>query len=57
MVNEVKRRGILVVVAADEGSLSDDLKRATDRYYPTGPKLGEERFPTLKVNGREWKTA
>jgi uncharacterized LabA/DUF88 family protein len=39
VVNEVKRRGVMVVVAAapSDGSLSDDLKRAADRFYAIEP--------------------
>ena len=39
VVNEVKRRGVMVVVAAapTDGSLSDDLKRAADRFYAIQP--------------------
>jgi uncharacterized LabA/DUF88 family protein len=34
VVNEVKRRGVMIVVAAaNDGSLSDDLRRAADRFY------------------------
>ncbi len=32
VVEEVRRRGVMVVVAASEPSLSDDLRRVADRY-------------------------
>ncbi len=38
VINELKRRGVMVVVAAPlDGSLSDDLKRAADRYVEILP--------------------
>ena len=37
VVNEVKRRGIMVVVVAEERTVSEDLKRAADRFYALKP--------------------
>jgi Uncharacterized conserved protein len=56
VVNEVKRRGVMVVVAAAmDGSLSDDLRRAADRFFLIDPKQDGPTFPTLKVDGKEWR--
>jgi uncharacterized LabA/DUF88 family protein len=42
VVNEVKRRGVMVVVAGATSpaavSISDELRRAADRYYPLDPQ-------------------
>lgn len=38
VINEVKRRGVMVVVAAASASISDDLKRAADRFSPITPQ-------------------
>ncbi len=43
VIHEVKRRGVMVVVAGYEGSspsavVSEDLKRAADRYYVLKPQ-------------------
>lgn len=47
VVNEVKRRGVMVVVAASsiDGSVSDDLRRAADRYFAIDPQ--QDYFRTL----------
>lgn len=37
VVEEVKRRGIMVAVAGSPGSMSDDLRRAADRYIEVHP--------------------
>ncbi|HJP95747.1 MAG TPA: NYN domain-containing protein [Candidatus Saccharimonadales bacterium] len=55
VVNEVKRRGVMVAVAAAQDSLSDDLKRAADRFFRID-LLSEADFPALQVEGRSWKT-
>jgi len=47
VVNEVKRRGVMVVVAAASASVSDDLRRAADRYYPINPQ--REYFHQLQT--------
>ena len=51
VVNEVRRRGVMVVVAADEQAVSRDLRRAADRFFP----LGSGMLPTLEVDGRKWQ--
>jgi uncharacterized LabA/DUF88 family protein len=53
VVNEVRRRGVMVVVAADD-RVSDDLRRAADRFFRIGPGLEASRFPSLSVNGKSW---
>jgi uncharacterized LabA/DUF88 family protein len=55
VVNEVRRIGVMVVVAADGSSVADDLRRAADRFMPIGPRLGVAYFPTLQVDSREWR--
>lgn len=57
VVNEVRRRGVMVVVAADEQSVSDDLRRAADRFIAIGSNLEATRFPPFSYQGREWPTA
>jgi len=57
VVNEVRRRGVMVVLAAmEDGSLSDDLRRAADRFVPIGPRDGGSSawFPELKVDEKTW---
>jgi uncharacterized LabA/DUF88 family protein len=43
VVNEVKRRGVMVVIAAAvaDKSLSEDLKRSADRFFEILPLLNE----------------
>jgi uncharacterized LabA/DUF88 family protein len=53
VVVEARRRGVAVVVAADERMVSRELRRAADRFIPIGESAG--RFPTLNANGRTWK--
>jgi uncharacterized LabA/DUF88 family protein len=55
VVNEVRRRGVMVVVAADERSMSESLRRAADRFVTIGPGLESTRFPRLSVGEREWQ--
>jgi len=53
VVEEVKRRGVMVAIAASSSSLSDDLRRAADRFIdiPVGSPLlaplqvAEQTFP------------
>lgn len=53
VVNEVRKRGVMVVVAAEK-RVSSDLRRSADRFYEIGPSLSSPRFPPLEVNGRTW---
>jgi uncharacterized LabA/DUF88 family protein len=56
VVNEVKRRGILVVVAAAmDGSLSDGLKRAAGRFFPIEPKRDNPLFSPFEQDGKVWR--
>lgn len=53
VVDEVRRRGIMVILAADERSLAQDLRRAADRFVSIGPSATTSEvdwFPALKVN-------
>lgn len=54
VVNEVRRRGVMVVVAAEEQSVANDLRRAADRFIAIGPRLEATRFPAFNYHGREW---
>jgi uncharacterized LabA/DUF88 family protein len=48
VVNEVRRRGVMVAVgAASDGSLSDDLLRAADRCYLFDPSGPPHLFPSM----------
>ena len=53
VIREVHRRGILVVLAGEEKSTSDDLLRSCDRFVPIGPSVNGW-FPRLEVDGRVW---
>jgi uncharacterized LabA/DUF88 family protein len=55
VVNEVRRRGAMVVLAANEQDVSRDLKRAADRFVAIGPGLALKDFPPLEVKGRMWQ--
>ena len=54
VVREVRRRGVMVAVAAAEGSLADELRRAADRIVVIGPGIATDWFPALKVGDRTW---
>ncbi|HKX30648.1 MAG TPA: NYN domain-containing protein [Blastocatellia bacterium] len=55
ILNEVRRQGVMVVVAAWEKSTSADLKRAADRFLPLEPFSDTACVPPLIVDGRRWK--
>lgn len=55
VVNEVKRRGVTVVVVGEDKHLSTDLKRAADRFIPLDPQISKDRFSVLNIEGRTWK--
>jgi len=55
VVNEVRRRGVMVVVAANEQEVASDLRRSADRFVPIGPGLALTDFPPLDVRGRTWQ--
>ncbi|MFL6260342.1 MAG: NYN domain-containing protein [Thermoanaerobaculia bacterium] len=54
VVNEVRRRGVMVVVAANEQEVARDLRRAADRFVAIGPGMALKDFPPLDVGGRKW---
>ena len=54
VVEEVKRRGVMVAVAGVRSSLADDLLRAADRFIDM--KQSDQFFPTMRVSGRTWAT-
>ncbi len=56
VVNEVRRRGVMVVVAAVMESLADELKRAADRVWSIEPAGAQPMrdFPPLTYAGNEW---
>lgn len=51
VVDEARRRGVMVAVAAEEKSLAEDLRRAADRFVLINPT---DEFPPMKVNDRDW---
>jgi uncharacterized LabA/DUF88 family protein len=56
IVDAVRQRGVMVVVAAFEASLSGELRRAADRVWPIQPEKGTAYFPPLESNdGRVWR--
>lgn len=55
VINEVKRLGVLTVVAASPKSIADELKRAADRFWAITPQLDAPYIP-LDVDGRTWPT-
>jgi len=57
VVDEVRRRGVQVIVAAHPASLSEDLKRAADRFLAIGPGYAHGLFPPLTKDGRTWSAA
>lgn len=59
VVEAVRRRGVMVVVAAEERSLSDDLRRAADRVWPIDPSgIRLADFPPLRrSDGHIWLMA
>jgi uncharacterized LabA/DUF88 family protein len=56
VVNEVRRRGVMVVIAGVRESLADELKRAGDRVWPIDPigSPGMTEFPPLRHEGKVW---
>jgi uncharacterized LabA/DUF88 family protein len=55
VVNEVRRRGVMVVVAGIQESLADELKRAADRVWPIEPSGSTvTEFPPLRHEGKVW---
>lgn len=57
VVNEVRRRGVMVVVASNGQEVAHDLRRAADRFVTIGPGTGmpATSFPPLEVEGRKWQ--
>ena len=52
VVTEVRRRGAMVAVLAEEGSLADALRRAADRFVPIGNEKGKLSLtPPLFIRG------
>ena len=56
VVNEVRRRGVMVVVAGVRESLADELKRAGDRVWPIDPAGNPQmtEFPPLRQGNKVW---
>lgn len=50
IVEEVKRRGVMVSIAADLASLSDELRRSADRILEISP--GSSLLQPMNVRGR-----
>jgi uncharacterized LabA/DUF88 family protein len=53
VVREVSRRGVLIVIAAEVSSVSEDLRRCADRFVPIGPRV-PSWFPPLQIDERTW---
>ena len=51
VVEAVRRRGAMVVVAAKEASLAEDLRRAADRVWFIEPEREAAEFPALSRPG------
>jgi uncharacterized LabA/DUF88 family protein len=58
IINEVRRRGVMVVVAGmDDGTFSDELKRSADRHLMIKATRDSSAFPPLmKEDGGYWTT-
>lgn len=54
IVEEVRRRGAMVVVAALEAMLSDELRRAADRIWPIEPDNPNDFPPLVAPDGQVW---
>lgn len=56
IVEAVRQRGVMVMVAAEEKSLSNDLRRAADRIWPIEPSgTRAADFPPLRSSdGHVW---
>lgn len=56
IVDAVRRQGVMVVVAAVEGSLSGELKREADRVWIIDPEGPAAKFPPLQRpnDGKVW---
>ena len=52
VVNEVRRRGVMVVVAGERKSIADDLVRAADRFVEIDPN---GTFPPMQKDSRIWE--
>ena len=57
IVNAVRRRGVMVVVAAADWSLSAELRRSADRHWFIDPSVGAG-FPYLsRPDNQVWLEA
>jgi uncharacterized LabA/DUF88 family protein len=55
VVDEVRRRGVMVVIAGVQESLADELKRAADRVWIIDPLNTEvSDFYPLQRGGKLW---
>jgi uncharacterized LabA/DUF88 family protein len=52
VVEEMKRRGVMVTVAGFSASVSEDLRRAADRFIEVQPNASG--LPPLNVAGKTW---
>ncbi|MDA2933332.1 NYN domain-containing protein [Acidobacteria bacterium AH-259-D05] len=52
VVDEVRRCGIMVAVAAEKDTVAEDLMRAADRFVEIDPKA---ELPVMKVGDQYWK--
>ena len=55
VVDEVRRRGVMVVITGVRESLADELKRAADRVWMIDPTNVEaDELPALRHDGKVW---
>ncbi len=54
VVDEVRRLGVMVTIAAEEESLAEDLRRAADRFVPITLSPEETNTCVMKVGDRHW---
>jgi uncharacterized LabA/DUF88 family protein len=53
VVEEVKRKGVMVTVAGVSASVADDLRRASDRFIEI--LLDDSWLPAMMAEGRSWQ--
>jgi uncharacterized LabA/DUF88 family protein len=54
VVEEVRRRGVMVVVVAVPRALAVELRHAADRVWELDPQVATEFPPLTQADGRQW---
>ncbi|RPI74948.1 MAG: NYN domain-containing protein [Desulfobacteraceae bacterium] len=49
VINEIRRRGVMVEVVGREDRIADDLLRSADRFFPINPNPGAGHLIELKI--------